>query len=74
MKQIKRRFYKINSLLGNTWALFYVIIGARMTGKSYSVTDFLCNQKRSLVMAVRITGCEYQKRQPKHYYQIKLIS
>lgn len=35
------RFYKLNSILGNRWAVFYVITGGRMTGKSYSVTDFL---------------------------------
>lgn len=42
----KARFYNLNSLLGNHWALFYVIIGSRMTGKSYAVTKFLCNQKK----------------------------
>lgn len=26
--------------------MFYAILGARKTGKSYSVADFLCNQKR----------------------------
>lgn len=40
------RFYKLNSILGNDWAAFYVIVGGRMTGKSYSITDFLCNQKK----------------------------
>ena len=42
------RFYTQNlrSFLGNNWAMFYVILGGRMTGKSYAVTDFLCNQKK----------------------------
>lgn len=40
------RYYKLNSILGNDWAMFYVILGARKTGKSYSVTDFLCRQKK----------------------------
>ena len=40
------RFYNLNSMLGNNWAMFFVIIGSRMTGKSYSVTDFLCRQKK----------------------------
>lgn len=56
MKQIKRaqekranaRFYNINSILGNDWAMFYVIVGGRMTGKSYSLTDFLCRRKHKL--------------------------
>lgn len=40
------RFYNLNSLLGNTWAMFYVIVGGRMTGKSYSLTEFLCRQHK----------------------------
>ena len=39
------RYYQVNSILGNTWAIFFVIIGARKTGKSYSITDFLLRQK-----------------------------
>ena len=27
------RFYNLNSMLGNNWAIFYFIIGARMTGE-----------------------------------------
>lgn len=40
------RYYNLQSILGNDWAMFYVIVGGRKTGKSYSVTDFLCRQKR----------------------------
>lgn len=49
--QIRRanaRFYKLNSILGNDWAIFFAIVGGRMTGKSYSVTDFLCGRKKKL--------------------------
>lgn len=42
------RYYDLASMLGNDWAMFYVIIGGRKTGKSYSVTDFLCAQKKRL--------------------------
>lgn len=42
------RYYNLNSILGNDWAIFYAILGARKTGKSYSVTDFLCRQKKNL--------------------------
>lgn len=42
------RYYNLASILGNNWALFYCIIGGRKTGKSYSITDFLCTQKRRL--------------------------
>jgi hypothetical protein len=26
--------------------MFFGILGGRMTGKSYALTDFLCNQKK----------------------------
>lgn len=42
------RFYNLNSILGNDWAMFYVIIGGRMTGKSYALADFLCRKKQQL--------------------------
>ena len=51
-KQRKRhkqsRWYtkELKSLLGNNWAMFYCILGGRMTGKSYALADWLCNQKR----------------------------
>lgn len=45
-KQANARFVNLNSMLGNDWAMFYVICGGRMTGKSYSVTDFLVRQHR----------------------------
>ena len=47
-KKANARFYNVNSILGNQWAIFYVILGARMTGKSYAITDFLCRQKQKL--------------------------
>lgn len=42
------RFYNLNSILGNDWAMFYCIIGGRMTGKSYALADYLCRRKREL--------------------------
>lgn len=47
-KKNASRWYTQNlrSLLGNNWAMFYCILGGRMTGKSYALTDYLCNQKR----------------------------
>lgn len=47
-KHKQSRWYtkQLKSLLGNTWAMFYGILGGRMTGKSYALTDFLCNQKK----------------------------
>ena len=47
-KHVQSRWYtkELKSLLGNDWAMFYCILGGRMTGKSYALADFLCNQKR----------------------------
>lgn len=42
----KDRFYNINSILGNDYAAFYVIMGSRMTGKSYAVMDYMCRQHK----------------------------
>lgn len=47
-KHKQSRWYtkELKSLLGNNWAMFYAILGGRMTGKSYALMDYLCNQKR----------------------------
>lgn len=47
-KHKQSRWYtkELKSLLGNDWAMFYAILGGRMTGKSYALTDYLCNQKK----------------------------
>ena len=47
-KHKQSRWYskELKSLLGNDWAMFYAILGGRMTGKSYALAEFLCNQKR----------------------------
>lgn len=47
-KHNQSRWYskQLKSLLGNTWAMFYAILGGRMTGKSYALMQYLCNQKR----------------------------
>lgn len=47
-KHKQSRWYtkELKSLLGNTWAMFYAILGGRMTGKSYALMDYMCNQKR----------------------------
>ena len=47
-KRALARYYQLNSILGNSWAIFFIITGGRKTGKSYSVTDFLCNRKKKL--------------------------
>ena len=40
-----KEWYSVRHLLGYAnWALFYIIIGGREAGKSYSITDFFCRQ------------------------------
>ena len=42
------RFYNLQSIMGNDWAIFRIILGGRDTGKSYSVTDRMCKLKKKL--------------------------
>lgn len=39
-----KEWYSIRAALGNTWAWFYVLLGGREAGKSYSVTEFFVRQ------------------------------
>lgn len=41
---MNRQFYDIRSLLGNSWAIFYFLLGGRGAGKSYAVTNFYVKQ------------------------------
>ena len=34
------QWYTVKSILGYWWAVFYILLGAREAGKSYSVMDF----------------------------------
>ena len=47
-KRSLARFVNLNSMLGNDWAMIYAILGGRMTGKSYSVTNRMCKIKKKL--------------------------
>lgn len=40
----EREFYEIRSLLGNAWAIFYILLGGRQAGKSYSIIEFFIEQ------------------------------
>ena len=39
-----REWYSLRSILGNDWALFYLLLGGREAGTSYRVTRFYCSQ------------------------------
>ena len=44
-KERNEEFYSVRHMLGYAnWALFYILLGGREAGKSYSVTDFFCRQ------------------------------
>lgn len=47
-KRALARFVNLNSMNGNDWAIFRIIVGGRMTGKSYSVADRLCRLRSKL--------------------------
>lgn len=40
----QKEWYDIRALLGNAWAFFYILLGARERGKSYSVMKYVLNQ------------------------------
>ena len=53
-KNKKSRYYNLNSTMGNDWAIYHILIGIRDIGKSYSVTDFFCRQKKEKKDKVKI--------------------
>ena len=44
--KLNYEWYSLRSILGYSWALFYMLLGGREAGKSYSVTEFFCRQWR----------------------------
>ena len=44
-KTYKGEWYSINSLFGNSWAMFYVLLGGREVGKSYSAMKWGVKKK-----------------------------
>lgn len=42
---VNYEWYSVRHMLGYAnWAMFYILLGGREAGKSYSVTDFFCRQ------------------------------
>ena len=37
---VENQWYTVRSILGYSWAIFYILLGAREAGKSYAVLDF----------------------------------
>ena len=45
---LQNEWYNLRPILGNAnWALFYILLGGREAGKSYSVTNFFVDQWRN---------------------------
>lgn len=65
MEQKKSQWYNLRPVLGcANWALFYILLGARETGKSYAVTNFLVDQfvnKGIPFVWIRLTERQSQK-------------
>jgi hypothetical protein len=45
IKTFKGEFWTVNSIFGNDWAIFYILLGGRSTGKSYAVMRWACLNK-----------------------------
>lgn len=46
-EQVNNNWYNLRSILGNTWAWFYILLGGREAGKSYAVMEkFLRDWKK----------------------------
>lgn len=43
-QNLNREFYRLQSILGYQWAIFYFLLGGRQAGKSYATTDFFLRQ------------------------------
>ena len=57
-------WYKLNSLMGYTWAQLFVLIGGRQTGKSYALEEFVIRQflkKRRRFVWLRLSKISVDK-------------
>lgn len=53
-KDYSNAFINLKSLMGNTWARYYCVIGSAQSGKSYSVAKLILNAKKRLHDKVKI--------------------
>ena len=57
-------WYSLRSLLGNTWAFFYILLGGREAGKSYAVMDYFVyewKRRRKPFTWLRLTEASQKK-------------
>ena len=58
------KWYNLNSVLGNTWAQLFVLLGGRQTGKSYALEEFIIRQflkKRRRFVWIRLSKISVDK-------------
>ena len=63
-EKLNNQWYDLNPILGNQWAMFYILIGAREAGKSYAVMEYCLRQwkeKGTPFTWVRLTAVSTQK-------------
>ena len=46
VKEYKSDYYSMNSIFGNDWAMFYVLLGGRCCGKSYAALEWCISRKQ----------------------------
>ena len=59
-----RIFYRIRSILGHNDCIFFFLLGGPQSGKSYSVTDFYCEQQvkyKTPFYWIRLTDAQSRK-------------
>ena len=57
-------WYELNEILGYSWAMFYILLGSRETGKSFTAMRFCLNQwktKQIPFVWIRISAVSVQK-------------
>lgn len=62
--KVNREWYSLRSLLGNTWAIFYLLLGGREAGKSYAATNLYVSQwkfKQRPFTWLRLTDASQKK-------------
>lgn len=62
--KINREWYSLRSLLGNSWAIFYMLLGGREAGKSYAATSLFVRQwkaKKRPFTWLRLTDTSQKK-------------
>ena len=65
VERAQKEWYSLRRILGNSnWAIFYILLGGRETGKSYSITEFFVKkwkQKKIPFIWIRLNEASMKK-------------